>query len=66
VICGYEILQIARCLACHFMLSAFVGWLAWRLTLTIFGAGDVRTRLFLSLGLALVVHVLEDYFVGWF
>lgn len=66
VICGFEITQIVTSLGYHFLLSASVGWLVYWLTWTISGDRERRTRLSLSLAFALVAHVVEDYFVGWF
>ena len=66
MICGYEISLIIRSLSAHFLLSLAVASLVYLLTSIIFGEEEKPTRLFLCLGCALSVHVLQDYFIGWF
>lgn len=66
MICGFEIMHIARCLSAHFLLSFVAASLVWWLTSTIYGEAEQRTRRYLCLASALVVHVLQDYYGGWF
>ena len=76
MICGYDILLVLRWEACHFGLSAFVGWLAYWLTLTTFSRTGLRvvlasrlTRLLpllVAFSCAVLAHIVEDYTLGWF
>ncbi len=75
--CGFTIFYAIGCEACHFGLSAFVGFLAYWWTLTILShttglrtlMGNFSIRLcclLVSVSCAVAVHILEDYTVGWF
>ena len=66
MICGYPISEIVKCLSAHFLLSLAVASGVYLLTSIIFSEEERRTRLFLCLGCALSVHVLQDYLIGWF
>ena len=66
---GFPIDLIVRNVSLHFLLGFAVAWLACWLILTIFGVEDARIRrysLLLALSLSIVVHVLQDYLLGWF
>lgn len=77
MICGFTVCYIIKCVACHFGLSCFVGWLVYLLTLTILShitglqalMGDFSIRhcsLLVALCFVAAVHTLEDYLLGWF
>lgn len=72
MICGHKPLYILKCLACHFGLSCFVGWLAYLLTSTTLshtilfhdGVGVFSTSQFsllVALCCACLAHIVEDY-----
>jgi hypothetical protein len=73
---GYNILYIIKCEACHFGLSAVVGWLGYWSTLTILSRTGLqailtarRTFLLLllvALSYAVLAHIVEDYTINWF
>ncbi len=76
MIWGYNVFVILGFEVCHFGLSAFVGWLAYRLTSTILfhtGLKDISPKLatyhlplLVALSCAVLVHVLEDYTLNLF
>ena len=77
MICGFKISYIIHCLIFHFGLSAFVGSLAYYVTLTILShitglqelMGDFSIEhfsLLVALSLAVAVHILQDYTLNWF
>jgi hypothetical protein len=57
-------------LAEHFLLGFAVAYLVFWLMQTIFsgvlGRGTFRFSLLVALSCAVVVHILEDYLLGWF
>lgn len=68
-IAGYPVGLIVRNSGLHFLLGFAAAWLVCWLILTIFGVADVRIRFYSSLlavSLSIVLHVLQDYLLGWF
>ena len=73
---SWSVFYILKCEACHFGLSAVVGWLAYLLTSTILSRTGLREKLpgritfllplLVALACALLAHVLDDYTVDWF
>ena len=73
---GYNVSFVIACEVRHFGLSAFVGWLAYRSTSTIFSRSGLRAviperRIFLllllvALSCAVLAHIVEDYTINWF
>jgi hypothetical protein len=76
MLCGYNILYIIECEACHFGLSAVVGWLAYWPTATILSRTGLQVifperRIYLllllvALSCAVLAHIVEDYTINWF
>jgi hypothetical protein len=76
MIWGYNALYVLKCEACHFGLSAFVGWLAYWSTSTIFSLTGLKgilperrtyiLLLLVALSFAVLAHIVEDYTLDWF
>jgi len=76
MICGFHVSYVIACEACHFGLSAVVGWLAYWSTSTIFSRTGLRAMLpgwriyllllLVALSCAVLAHVVEDYTIDWF
>lgn len=73
---GFHVSYIIGSEACHFGLSAVVGWLAYWSTSTILSRSGLRailpgwrislSLLLVSLSCAVLAHVVEDYTIDWF
>jgi len=76
MICGHGISNAIWWELAHFGLSAFSGWLVYSLTwitlrfisqkISVQDSYIRRISFLAGLSAAIVSHVLEDYFIGWF
>ena len=73
---NWSVFYIVRSLTYHFILSAFVGWLAYSLTLTILSRTGLRGKpaeqtisrlaLLVALSCAVLAHIVEDFTINRF